>query len=341
MVKWKFAVGLFMFLFFASTLCALDVEADDKAGSPGSPAKIRIAQPGHDDYGIQLYLADQLGFFKKEGLEVEFINFKSSPLSVAALLADEVQFCLTSYDQALKMFEKGKTLKNLFTTTEKHPWALLARSEIKTVADLKGKTISAKMPGSGPRAFAVNILLHYGLDPEKDVIFVDLPETAILPSYENKAIDATVGSGIRKTELLQRGARVLVDMNDPKQHRDLLETDAFPLKVVLATAEYIEKNPEIVQHFVNATVQAMAWEKEQTSREIAAKVAPYFLGSPNEATIDDVRRAFSHDGLITEEGHKALEKQSISVGLISQPVPMDDVVDLSFLKKALEQYPPK
>jgi NitT/TauT family transport system substrate-binding protein len=331
MKQMKFAIMLFV-----SVLLVLALGAN-AALAAGDVVKIKIAQPGHDDYGIQLYLADKLGYFAEEEIQVEFVNFKSSPLSIAALVAGEVQFCLTSYDQALKMYEKGKVLKNLVTTTQKHPWGLLARPEIKTVADLKGKTISAKMPGSGPRAFASSILIHYGLDPEKDVTFVDLAETAVMPSYVNGAIDATVGSGIRKAELLEKGARVLVDMNDPAQHKAVLGTDAYPLKVVMADAGYIEKNPEVVQHVLNALVRAMKWEEKADGGDIAEMVAPYFLGAPSKAMIEDVRRAFSHDGLITPEGHKAIEASSINVGLITQAVPMDKVVDITFLNKALEK----
>ena len=299
--------------------------------------KIKMAQPGHDNYGIPIYLADKLGYFKDEGLEVEFVNFKSSPLSVAAMLAGEVQFTLTSYDQALKMYEKGRILKNLLTTTEKHPWAIISRPEINTVDELKGKTISAKMPGSGPRAFVSTILIRYGLNPEKDVKFAALPGPAIIPSYENGAIDATFGSGNLKAELLARGAKVLVDMNNPEQHREILGTDTYPLKVVMATAEYIKKNPKIVQHFINAVVKAMKWEQIQDSATIAEAVAPYLLGPQNEEIIEDIRQAFSHDGIISSAGHESIEKITIDVGLIEKPIDMNEVVDQSFLSVALKK----
>jgi NitT/TauT family transport system substrate-binding protein len=339
MVEQRFFKGFLLALLLAGVLWAGNVQAGDEKNASGQPlTAINVAQPGHDDYGIPLYLADKLGYFKEEGLEVKFVNFKSSPLSIASLLAGEVQFCLTSYDQALKTFEKGKTLKNILTTTDKHPWCLIARPEIKSVADLKGKSISAKMPGSGPRAFATSILINSGLDPDKDVVFVDLPETAIMPSYLNGGIDATVGSGIRKAEMLARGATVLVDMNDPAQHMAILKTDKFPLKVVLATGDYLKDNPETAQKFVNAVVRAIKWEETHSSKEIAEQVEPYFLGALNEGIIDDVRRAFSHTGLITAEGHQAIVEQSIGVGLITKPVAMENVVDMSYLEKALVQH---
>jgi len=321
--------------FGAVLLCLMTFFAASPATAGDKPlTHVLIAQPGHDDYGIPLYLADKLGYFKDQGLTAEFVNFKSSPLSVASLLAGEVQFVLTSYDQALKTFEKGKILKIVLTTTDSHPWCLLARPEIKTPQDLKGKKISAKMPGSGPRAFATAVLIHYGLNPETDVTFVDLPETAILPSYVNGAIDATVGSGVRKAEMLKRGAVVLVDMNDPAQHKAVLKTDKYPLKVVLTTEEYAKANPQVVQEFVNAAYKAMKWEKDHSSKEIAENVKDYFLGSIDEAVIDDVRKPFSHDGLVTKSGHEAIVEQSIGVGMIKAPVPMEAVVDMTYVEKA-------
>jgi NitT/TauT family transport system substrate-binding protein len=330
MYNYKVLKGWFAVLLISAILVSFNIGAGAQPMTP-----IIIAQPGHDDYGIPLYLADKLGYFGDAGLKVEFVNFKSSPLSIASLLAGEVQFCLTSYDQALKTFEKGKILKILFTTTETHPWCIIARPEIQTVRDLKGKRISAKMPGSGPRAFVSNVLIHYGLNPAKDVIFVDLPGTAVIPAYANGGIDCTLSSGVNKAEFIKRGAVVLVDMNDPAQHKEILGTKTFPLKVVLSRDDYISTHPEIAQKLVNAVLRAMKWEAKHSSKEIASEVEPYFLGTLNADIIDDVRRAFSHTGLITEAGHKAIEKQSIGVGLISNPVPMDKVVDLSFLKSAL------
>lgn len=346
--KNTFKAFLMVLVLVLTVLSSANVQAGSEKGIAGSSVAasadgqstrvINVAQPGHDDYGIPLYLADKLGYFKEEGLKVQFVNFKSSPLSIASLMAKEVQFCLTSYDQALKTFEKGRTLKVILTTTDKHPWCLMARPEVKSVKDLKGKSISAKMPGSGPRAFATKILTYYKFDPSKDVVFVDLPETGIIPAYVNHNIDATVCSGIRKAEMLSRGAKVLVDMNDPVQHKAVLGTDTFPLKVVLTTGDYLKDNPDIAQKFVNAVTRAMKWEKMQKSAEIAKNVQTYFPGGAlNEQIIDDVRRAFSHTGLITKDGHKAIEKESIEVGLISAPVPMESVVDMSFLKKALEK----
>ena len=180
------------------------------------------------------------------------------------------------------------------------------------------------------------ILIHYGLDPEKDVKFAALPGPAIVPSYANNAIDATFGSGQIKAELLSRGARVLVDMNDPKQHRAILGTDTYPLKVVMATADFIDVNPKVVQHFINALVRAMKWEETQDSDKIAQMVAAYLLGPQDTAIIADIRRSFSHDGIITPEGHKAIGKITMDVGLISKAVPMDKVVDQRFLTKALK-----
>ena len=323
-----------IFLLFVSLIMIQSVATVQAADDV---VTIKMAQPGRDNYGIPIYLADTLGYFADEGLALEFVNFKSSPLSVAAMLAGEVQFTLTSYDQALKMYEKGRVLKNLITTTAKHPWALLARPEIKTVEDLKGKTISAKMPGSGPRAFVSTILIHYGLDPAKDVKFAALPGSAIVPSYKNNAIDATFASGQIKAELLSRGAKVLVDMNDPKQHREILGTDTYPLKVVMATEAYIEANPEVVQHFINAMVRAMKWEETQDSAKVAELVAPYLLGPQDTAIISDIRKSFSHNGIISPEGHEAIENITLDVGLISKPISMDKVVDQTFLKKSLEQ----
>lgn len=339
MVFSKYKVSIFLLIVLLSVLTSCgrpNGSADNK-----STQKIVIAEPSRSEYWLPVYLAQALGYLKEEGLEAEFVAFKGGPLVIASLLAGESQFALTGYEQVMKTSEKGKSTKMIVTTTARHPWSLVAGKNIKNFSDLKGKTISAGMPGASPRAFVRACLKYGGLDPDKDIIYTDLPAGSEISAYEKGDISGFYGSGRSKFELLKRGSSLLVDLSEPEQHRRVLQSDSYHLYVVQVTDSFIKEHPETVQKFTNAVVKAMDWQNSHQPEEIAKAVSPLFPDAGNEMflqSVKDALRTQSPDGYFTRQGHDAAVRLSLDVGMIEKPLPMESVVDQSFLIKAYEKH---
>lgn len=311
-----------------------------KTVDPTKQQKVVIAQPsGSGESWLPVYLADKLGYFKENGLDVNFVSFAGGPLVIASLLSGDSQFALTGYEQVLKTNEKGKSTKMIAATTAQHPWALLASKDIKTIADLKGKTISAGMEGSSPRAFVRAILRYGGLDPNKDVQYVSLPSGGEVGGLQGGQIAATFGGGKVKIDLQKRGYTMLADLADPGQHRKILGADNYPLFVIQVTDDYLKSNPDTIQQFMNAVVKAINWENTHSTDEITDVIASRFQNIDKTTIveiIEDTKRTLSRDGYFTKEGHDAAVRLSIDAGMLAKPLPMDNVVEESFLKKAHE-----
>lgn len=303
--------------------------------------KVVIVQPNYLVPWLPIYLANQMGYFKEEGLEVSFVTVMGGHNVHAAVIKGDAHFGLTGYEQVLKTYQQGKSTKMIMTTTKKHPWSYFGSKKIKSIADLKGKKIDGGLEASSYRSFARAVVKYGGLDPNKDVLFVNIPRGAEIAALEKGDVDGVLGIDNMKIELIRRGYKPLVDMIDPKQHKAVIGYDEYPLFVVQVNDTLVKNDPEMIQRFTNAVVRAMNWQKSHSAAEVAAKAKPVFSSADPKIfteTIAFTLKALSMDGFFTIEGHKAAEKFGLDVEFIKSPVAMKLVVDESFLKKAHEKY---
>lgn len=299
--------------------------------------KVVVAEAVRGEYWLPIYLAKQLDYFKDEGLDVNLVTYKDGPLALLGLVAGDAQFCVIGFEPVLRAYEQGKQTKVILTTANQQPYMFASRSGINSISDLKGKVIFAGMPSSAPYAFARAVLKLGGLDPDKDVKFANLEYGAEVAALQKGEIDASYVRATKEQEFLNVGANILVDATDPEQHMKVFGSERYEAYVVQVTDEYIKENPETVQKFANAVVKAIKWQQSHSDEEIAEKVAPLFPGRNIDGKLVNImKRSLSQDGSFTEEGYKAVENFCKGVGIITKSIPMDDVIDQSFIKKANE-----
>jgi NitT/TauT family transport system substrate-binding protein len=157
--------------------------------SANAADKIRIGfAPGAS--GIYFPLAQKMGFLKEEGIEAEVIRL-SSGVAVAALASGEADYYTAL--SALRAAVQGLPIKVVASYLQGGEQTLVARSDIRSVRELKGKTVVIGTPGGSPDRNARLILRHFGLEPEKDVKLSPggLPEGR-LARLQQGLIDATV-----------------------------------------------------------------------------------------------------------------------------------------------------
>lgn len=87
--------------------------------------KVTIVQPNFLVPWLPIYIADRLGYFTDEGLEVSFTIVMGGHNVRAAVISGNAQFGLTGYEQVLSTYEQGKSSKMIMTTTLKHPWSYI------------------------------------------------------------------------------------------------------------------------------------------------------------------------------------------------------------------------
>ena len=344
-MKKKFiSVLLGITLMFSLTACSNNTENTAEENKEvkeevTEPVKIVVGESYRSEVWGAQYIAEALGYYEEEGLDVELTTISGDSPS-AALFANEIQFLFFG-SEAVPMFNsEGQNCKILLGCNSRIGMSLVGSPSTKSVADLKGKVVSAAEPGSSTRAFAYSALSQAGLDPENDVTYVTMQVFASAAALAEEQIQCSYASGSLLDYMVGMGCNVIVDTSDPETHKAVLGSEDYTTHVVIATDEYIKENPEICQKFVNAVYKAILWIQNHSAEEIAEVLTPYFEGRGVEAAtiqqmLDD--HEYNVDGTITSTAYDAMIRQDKTAGWITEDMEYSENVNDTFLKKAQKE----
>src|ERR1700722_9594845 len=160
-------------------------------------AKITIAIGGE---GCLCYLptvlAEQLGEYKKAGVEVERVDFKGGSQALTAVIGGSADVVSGYYDHCVNLAARNQQL-TAFVVYDRYPGLVLGVSprhanEINSVRDLAGKKVGVSAPGSSTDFFLKYLLARNGVDPNAvAVIDIGLDATAVA-AMERGTVDAAV-----------------------------------------------------------------------------------------------------------------------------------------------------
>ena len=132
-------------------------------------------------YYLPISIAESLGYFKDEGLDVEIIDFQGGSRSLQAVVGGSADVVSGAFEHTLAMQARGQAMQ-AFVLQGRAPQCVFAVSKktmpnFKSMADLKGKKIGVTAPGSSSHAIAIFILRNAGIEP-KDVSFIGVGASA-------------------------------------------------------------------------------------------------------------------------------------------------------------------
>ncbi len=171
-----------------------------------------------------LWIADQAGFFKKHGLDVQPIYISAGSVIVPAILSGQVDIANMSSAPALTAWARGAELSAVGVTSNRLLHVIMTRGSIKKPEDLKGKKIGGDRYGSLSDLILRAALRHYNLVPDRDVAVIQtggLPER--LGALKVGAVDGAIITGDTALEAEKLGFHKLIDLSQlpiqyPEQH---------------------------------------------------------------------------------------------------------------------------
>ncbi len=285
---------------------------------------------------VAAYIAKENGYFEEEGLDAEFALYDDGPIAFQGMHGGDSQFCLLSSEPVLKAQQEGLMSKFIYCVLDTRLYGFVSDPDIKEVKDLKGKAVFAGMPGSAPYSFVSAILREGGLDPEKDVTFVNMDYSASMSALEKKQIAASYINVDNRIEVSKMNVNTLVDTVNPDDAAKYLKSEIFPAEIICTTEKFAKENPETVQAFVNAISKATEWLHEHTGKEIADVLAPYYEGIDNDIMaqkMDILKPSLTKTGFIGEEAEKAVQEFCIKNGVITEQIPYNEIVDMTFVNE--------
>ncbi|MBI2988918.1 MAG: ABC transporter substrate-binding protein [Deltaproteobacteria bacterium] len=304
-------------LLLGTLLYCLLVSALPDTGLAQGLSKVAIIRPSPSVPGINLHVAQQRGFFREEGLDLQLVQLSDIP-AIKALTAGEVQ-AVSIVGSVVRAIERDDAPLKVLSIDLKRPlfW-LVARPEYKSIADLKGKVLGVASRGGGPHLVAARLLRKGGLDPEKDIAVIVTKDT----------LQSLVSGDIQATVLLLPS--VILARDNFKMNILASSVEEFSLERGLAVREdLLREKRDLIKRMLRALAKARRYvlENERGSSELLAdwtKVElPVALESYRLA-----RPSFTTDGIPTEE-----EVWEYLKGRLSKPVPADRIFDFSLQRE--------
>jgi NitT/TauT family transport system substrate-binding protein len=239
-------------------------------------AKVTIAVGGA---GCLCYLptvlAEQLGEFKKAGVEVELINFKGGSQALTAVIGGSADVVSGYFDHCVNLAAKNQALE-AFVVYDRYPGFALVVSPknsgtIKSVKDLAGKKVGVSAPGSSTDFFLKYMLAKNGVDPNSvGVVGIGLEATAVA-AMEQGSVDAAIMLDPAIT-LLQGKNKDLKILSDTRTQHDTMEVfgGEYPGGALYTRSDWIAKHEKETQALTNAIVATLKWLHAHTALYLAA-----------------------------------------------------------------------
>ncbi len=311
--------------------------------------KITIAVGGKNLlYYLPLSIAEQLNYFKDEGLDVEIVDFAGGAKALQAVVGGSADVVSGAFEHTLNMQAKGQPMR-AFVLQGRAPQIVLgvstkAMPNYKTIADLRGKKIGVTAPGSSTNILANFVLAKGGVKPnEVSIIGVGASQGAVAALRAGQ-IDA-ISNLDPVITILQRSG----DIKIVSDTRDVAEADRvfggpMPAGCLYAPVSFTERDPNTAQALANAIVRADKWIQQAGPSDII-KVVPEAYQLGDRAVYIDAylkaKGALSPDGAFPEAGSATAYRALASVDESIAKAKLDLKANFTndFVKKANAKYP--
>jgi ABC-type nitrate/sulfonate/bicarbonate transport system substrate-binding protein len=215
---------------------------------------------------VGVYVAQELGYFADEGLDVEIKSFESGVQVLRGGISGGIDVVGSSSEPVIAAIAQGANLKVIYSYAHSLTVAMVVREDIRGPADLRGKNMGVQDVGSFREIMSRVVLQRAGMN-QQDVRYVPLASANYIPALVSGQIDTAILHVDQALNAQQRqpGLHAMVNLWD-------VLPDYFYGTFVMA-AEKMKEDPSVPVHFVKAVMRAhrfMYANKDRTV-EMAAK----------------------------------------------------------------------
>ncbi len=259
-------------------------------------------------------LAQELGEYKKAGLDVEIVDFKGGSQSLTAVIGGSADVVSGYFDHCVNLAAKNQSLVS-FVVYDRYPGFALTVSpahnaEINSIKDLANKKVGVSAPGSSTDFFLKYMLNKNGVDPNSvAVIGVGLGATAVA-AMEQGNIDAAImlDPSVTILQSKNKNLKILSDTRTQKDTQAVFGGD-YPGGALYTKADWIAQHPKETQALTTAIVNTLAWIHSHTPQEVMEKMPPNLVGPDKAGYLDALKNTipmYSTTGKMDPKGAEAV-----------------------------------
>jgi len=297
-----------------------------------SSTKIIIGHAAVNSRVVPLWIAQEQGFFAKNGLDAEVVFIRTGPILISALTAGRINIGYAAGEAlVLAAAASGADVRLIAAFTSRFNHDVVARPGITRPQDLRGKRFGVQSIGGGMWMRAMLALEHLGLEPERDGIqlLVLGDQTILLQALDTGTIDVATLDKVFTSILKQKGFSILLDL----YHANIPMIGMS----ALAQKSSIEKRPEIVENFLKAMLEGLAFSlsPENKTTVIRTIMKRLKITDPSAAELAylDIINIMDRKPFPSVEGLRNVHRLYRSHDPRVANVKPDDVIDNRILNK--------
>lgn len=319
-------------------LCALfailPLSACDNTGEDGL-TKVRVNEVTHSVFYAPMYIADALGYFEEEGIEIELTNGGGADAVMAAVLSDSCDIGFCGPEAALYVLVGGSNnVPTVFGQLTKRDGSFLVSrvDEADTfdwATSLQGKEILAGRKGGVPAMTFEYVLNQNGLYDGQNVnMNYDINFNYMTAAFESGTADYCTMFEPVASEYEKAGKGYVVASVGEA-------SGEVPYTCYIARENYIEDNEDIINGFLRAVMRGIGYVNSADNAEAAKLLEPYFDGtelSSLETSLQSYKSidAWQTDMTMTEDAFNRLQDIIDNSGELERRVDFADLVDTSY-----------
>ena len=314
-VRYLTTLAFFSFIAIATPLCAAE--------------KVLISYSSRTYAFLPAQVALVKGFFKEEGLEPLLVQMRSQ-VAVPAMMNGDIQYTLT-FGNIMTAALQGMPFKQLAILTEKPLHHIVARTGIKTIAELKGKRLGTQRVGGSDYLAAEAILTAKGIDL-KDVQMVTLgaDEPVRVEMLKRGLVDAVCVSPPGPIRLQREGYNIVGGPKDLKV--------GSPISAISITDQRLKQDREQAKRVVRAVVRGLRVVVER--KDEAVPIMMQWLEQSKEVaseSYDLILSSFSVDGGVTDATYDFAVNARLKELKSDKRVPLSQLRDFSLLREVQKE----
>ena len=290
---------------------------------------VRLNEVVHSVFYAPQYVAQELGFFEEEGLDVTVAVGNGADKSMTALLSDSADIALLGTEAGLYVYNEGKESypKAFLQLTQRAGNFLVSREDEPdfTWDSLKGKSVIGGRLGGMPELVLEYILKENGLTPNQDVeVINNIDFTSTAGAFTGNTGDYTVEFEPAATVLEQNGTgHIAASLGEASGY--------LPYTVYMTNDTYLKEHPDTLEAFTRAIYRGQRWVAEHTPEEIAKTILPQFPDSDLQTLTTIISRyekqdTWKKDPVFSEDGFALIQDIMEKGGELDKRVPFSDFV---------------
>jgi NitT/TauT family transport system substrate-binding protein len=274
-------------------------------------------------------VADKKGFFKEEGLDVDFINSGASARSLQQVAAGSAPIGSSSMVDTLRAIGGGARVKVFLNSLAVGTHSLIGSKAIRSVAELKGRRVMTGGPGDITNLWWLAMARHYGLDPQKDVELIFSGSTsARLGALMSGGVDATMLSTPQSFKAIEDG---YADLGAVAPF-----LGEFPMMIWHVNEAWGRGHEKELAAFVRAHGKAVRYLFDPINKTEVSQM----LAKASGASLEDSLKtwdmcmqvkAFVADGAISDEATARVRDTLLASGALKASAPPGAYVDRRYM----------